>query len=339
MAIKPTNIINWRGYVSDLKEAKKILKDLAKEYSVLARKKELDLKKKPKKRVLDIYLSVPTPFIYPLQEFVKEKKNEELKKVIIGAQNFEELDKTGKNNCVTFSQIQSIGTKFVILNNDIDFESDVIGENITSFDSEKRGKKNDIDNAFLQRLNSISQKNSRSKKSSFAEASEGQGADENKEKQEAEQKKAILKTKEKEFQILEGKLVCSLQNGMQTVLVVKSQNDDLSFLTSFIKRMVKNLHYNFFDKLFICYETGKNILNTDRVYIDDCQEKVIAIRRAIANLFGIDNAKKVRILYSGPINIDNINSILKEGGVDGVLINNEISSAKDLAKILVEATV
>ncbi len=335
MAIKtPITIINWRGYVSDLKQAKNILKELSKEYLDLAKKKERELKKKPKKRDLNLYLSVPSSFIYPLQEFVKDKKNEKLKKIIIGAQNFEEIDKTNRNNCVTFSQIQSIGTKFVILNNDIDFENKSSSEEPTNLKDQKSSKKNEIDNVFLQRLNSISKKNIQNKKE---EVIEEEKVDPEKELE--EQRKALIKAKEKEFQILEEKLKTSLQNGMETVLVIKSHNDDLTFLANFVKRMVKNLHYNFFDKFFICYETGKKVLNMDRVYVDDCQEKVIAIRRAIANLFGIDNAKKVRILYSGPINIDNINSILKEGSVDGILINNETSSAKDLAKILVEATV
>lgn len=336
MAIKkPITIVNWRGHVSDLKDAKNILKELSKEYLDLARKKEIDLKKKPKKRVLDLYLSVPPSFIYPLQEFVKDKKNEKLRKILIGAQNFEETDKTNKNNCVTFSQIQSIGSKFVILNNDIDFESRVTVE-IPAIDTsnEKIKKKNDIDNMFLQRLNSISKKNTQNKKEEVIVEEKPDF-----EKLMEEERKAILKAKEKEFQVLEEKLKCSLQNQMETVLVIKSQNDDLTFLTNFVKRMVKNLHYNFFDKFFICYETGKKVLNMDRVYVDDCQEKVITIRRAIANLFGIDNAKRVRILYSGPINLNNINSILKEGSVDGILINNETSSTKDLAKILVEATV
>ncbi|MEA4910903.1 hypothetical protein SDC9_21741 [bioreactor metagenome] len=334
MAIKtPITIINWRGYVSDLKEAKNILKELSKEYSDLARKKDIELKKKPKKRDLNLYLSVPSSFIYPLQEFVKEKKNEKLKKIIIGAQNFEEIDKTNKNNCVTFSQIKSIGTKFVILNNDIEFENKVPAEIVEELPKEKSKKKNEIDNVFLQRLNSISKKNIQNKKEEVVEEKIDP------EKESEEQRKLLLKAKEKEFQVLEEKLKTSLQNQMETVLIIKSNNDDLTFLTSFVKRMVKNLHYNFFDKLFICYETGKKILNMDRVYVDDCQEKVITIRRAIANLFGIDNAKRVRILYSGPINLNNVNSILKEGSVDGILINNETSSAKDLAKILVEATV
>lgn len=334
MAIKtPITIINWRGYVSDLKQAKNILKELSKEYLDLAKKKERELKKKPKKRDLNLYLSVPSSFIYPLQEFVKEKKNEKLKKIIIGAQNFEEIDKTNKNNCVTFSQIKSIGTKFVILNNDIEFENKVPAEIVEELPKEKSKKKNEIDNVFLQRLNSISKKNIQNKKEEVVE----EKIDPKKESE--EQRKLLLKAKEKEFQVLEEKLKTSLQNQMETVLIIKSNNDDLTFLTSFVKRMVKNLHYNFFDKLFICYETGKKILNMDRVYVDDCQEKVITIRRAIANLFGIDNAKRVRILYSGPINLNNVNSILKEGSVDGILINNETSSAKDLAKILVEATV
>lgn len=334
MAIKkPITIINWRGYVSNLKEAKTIIKDLSKEYFDLIKEKEKELKKKPKKRDLDLHLSVPSSFIYPLQEFVKDKKNEKFKKIIIGAQNFEEIGKTNKNNCVTFSQIQSVGTKFVILNNDIDFENKNLSEQLSpNLKEQKNLNKNEIDNAFLQRLNSISKKNIQNKKDESLEGAI------NTEKLLEEERKVLIKAKEKEFQILEEKLKRSLQNGMETVLVIKSHNDDLTFLANFVKRIVKNLHYNFFDKLFICYETGKKVLNMDRVYVDDCQEKVIVIRRAIANLFGIDEAKRVRILYSGPINLNNINAILKEGGVDGILINNETSSAKDLAKLLVEAT-
>ena len=50
-------------------------------------------------------------------------------------------------------------------------------------------------------------------------------------------------------------------------------------------------------------------------------------------MFGIDNAKKVRILYSGRIDDTNIKNILEHGGVDGVLLDEESSATKNFRKI------
>lgn len=319
-------VINWRGNVSSLKEAKTLLKELLKEFELYSKRKNKESKKKPVKRELNFYLSVPSPFIYPLQEFLKEKNSQKLKKITIGAQNFEDLDKTTKNNSTTLTQLQSIGAKFVILNNDYEINKNEIKKIELVADSPK--KKNEIDNIFIQRLKGVNKKQTK----------EEEIPHDLEERELEEERKAFLKAKEKEMQKLEEKLRFSLEKKMKTVLVIKNNNDDLNLLISFVKRMIKNIHYNLFDNLFICYETGKNFLNMDRINLDDCQEKVIAIRRTIANIFGIDNAKKVKILYSGIINESNVQNILEEGAVDGVLINNEASSAKEMAKILVEIT-
>ncbi len=324
-------VANWRGNISSIKEAKKTLKELSREFDLqLKAKEKLFPKKKQAKKDLKFYLSVPAPFIYPLQAFLKEKTNQKLNKIIIGAQNFEELDKTTKNNSITLTQLESVGAKFVILNSDYEINSN-INKKIELISDGEEKEREDIDNIFIQRLKSIS------KKTSHNIASVNTDQEKNLKDSEADEiRKNILKAKERELQKLEEKLRFSLERKIKTVLVIKNNNDDLALLISFVKRMIKNIHYNLFDNLFICYETGKNFLHIDRINLDDCQEKVIAIRRTIANIFGIDNAKKVKILYSGVINASNVQNVLKEGSVDGVLINNEAFSPKELARILVE---
>jgi triosephosphate isomerase len=52
----------------------------------------------------------------------------------------------------------------------------------------------------------------------------------------------------------------------------------------------------------------------------ECFEVVIALRRALASLAGIDYAKKVHILYGGAVSVENAKMFIEEGGVDGLLI-------------------
>lgn len=323
----PIIIANWRGFVSDLSEAKNILKNIDKEYKTLLKAKYKALKKKLPKKDLSFYLSIPSLFIYPLQEFIKSNKN--LKNIIIGAQNFDEIERTNKNNKITFFQIKSVGAKFVLLNSDY-INSEIIvpkkeeetikSENIKSQHNKEMDKnKNTANSILLERLNNVSKKI----------------IEENK-IQEEERNYTYKKIDNKEIQILEGKVKTSLLNKMTTILILQNIKEDLNFLIDFIKKIIKNIHYDLFNNLIICYETKNGIINVDGINIDDCQEKVIAIRRTIANMFGIDNAKKVRILYSGRIDDTNIKNILEHGGVDGVLLDEESVQPKIFAKLLTE---
>ena len=67
---------------------------------------------------------------------------------------------------------------------------------------------------------------------------------------------------------------------------------------------------------------------------EECFEAVIAIRRAIASLGGIDYAKKVQILYGGAVTKDNAKTFLDEGGVDGLLIGRASQDVKLFLDIL-----
>lgn len=336
MSKEPIIIANWRGNVGEISEAKNIIKDIHKEFSSLLNYRNKLSKKKPKKKDLSFYLSLPSPFIYPIQNFVKENKN--FKNITVGAQNFDEIEKTNKNAKTTFSQIKSVGAKFILLNNDgcgeeyfkkfssQDFQDLKKKEN--NLEIFKKNEENKIkSNILLERLNNISKKikenkEDPNKEKDFLENTKNDYFNENK------------KHYEKNINLLEEKIKISLLNKIKVVLIIKIE--DINELIFFIERVIKNIHYNLFENFIICYKPLESSIEINNLDIANCQEKVILIRRTVANMFGIDNAKKIKIIYSGRINEKNVLEIIEDGKVDGVLIDEESTYSKQFAKILIQ---
>lgn len=325
----PIVIVNWKDNVSDITEIKNLLKELDREYLYILKKKALDKKRKFIKKDLYFYLSLPPVFIYPIQNFLKENKN--LKKIIIGAQNFDDIEKTNENNKVLLSQIISIGTKFVILNDENTKsklqKQDEYNQNIEHIRNIIEEIPSKTNNTLLQRLGPFTKKKSdieddKNKKINIEELDR------------AEKRIIFKKVYEKEIYKLKQKVKASLENKMETVLIIKDSNGDTDILIDFIREIIKDIHYILFDKFTICYETEKSLKNVDRMEIENCQEKVIVIRRTVANMFGIDSAKKINIIYSGRINETNVKDIIENAGVDGILLGEETTDIKLLSKIL-----
>ena len=308
----PIIISNWKSNPKSLSEAKKTLEKLSKEFDILQ-------KKNKKNKSLNFLLSLPSPFIFPIQTFINEKRNKNLKNILIGAQNFDEVEVSNINNSISLTQLKSVGTQFVILNDSDIFHEENILENINDKEMEK-AKKEDRKNGkieankiLLERLNGVSRKIEEEKR----------------------EESKIISPALKKLEKLEEKIRATLENGVIAIFFIKENNlEDFKSINEIIKKTIKNLHYNLFDKLIICYEPGGEFSKIEQTDMDDCLEKTIAIRRTVANMFGIDNAKKIKIVYSGKITENNIKEIMKSGGVDGVLVNEESLSPEVLAKII-----
>jgi triosephosphate isomerase len=65
-------------------------------------------------------------------------------------------------------------------------------------------------------------------------------------------------------------------------------------------------------------------------------EVVIHIRRTLVELFGLENAKKIKVLYGGAVTSDGVGDYVREAGVDGVLVGRASTNAKEFAKIINE---
>ncbi len=107
----------------------------------------------------------------------------------------------------------------------------------------------------------------------------------------------------------------------------------LEKLENDVKQTLSQVRRELFGELIVAYEPVWAIGAKEPATAAECFEAVIAIRRALASLAGIDYAKKVCILYGGAVTKDTVKIFLEEGGVDGLLIgraSQEVNSFIDI---------
>jgi triosephosphate isomerase len=100
-----------------------------------------------------------------------------------------------------------------------------------------------------------------------------------------------------------------------------------------VKQTLSGVKRESFSNLVLAYEPVWAIGGTAPATASECFEAVIALRRALSTLGGIDYAKKVHILYGGAVTKETAKTFIEEGGVDGLLIgraSQEVSSFIDI---------
>lgn len=135
------------------------------------------------------------------------------------------------------------------------------------------------------------------------------------------------------------KVALSLQSKLTTILCVGEEVRDtngnyLAELEEDVKASLSLVSRNLFENLIIAYEPVWAIGKSVPATTSECFEAVIALRRALATLSGIDYAKKVHLIYGGAVTIDTAKQFLQEGGVDGLLIGRASQEAATFAEIL-----
>jgi triosephosphate isomerase len=136
------------------------------------------------------------------------------------------------------------------------------------------------------------------------------------------------------------KVLASLSSKLTTILCFGEHSRDkqgkyLEELENDVKNTLTSVKRELFSELVLAYEPIWAIGGAVPATSAECFEAVIAIRRALASLAGIEYAKKVQILYGGTVSADNAQTFLQEGGVDGLLIgrsSQEVSSFVDILR-------
>lgn len=135
------------------------------------------------------------------------------------------------------------------------------------------------------------------------------------------------------------KVANALQIRLTTIVCFGEHKRDkegryLEELENDVKQTLSLVKRELFSELIIAYEPVWAIGGTVPATPEECFEAVIAIRRALASIAGIDYAKKVQILYGGTATAENAKSFLEEGGVDGLLIGRASQDAVSFINIV-----
>jgi triosephosphate isomerase len=137
--------------------------------------------------------------------------------------------------------------------------------------------------------------------------------------------------KEKTLQALSIKLTTVLCFGEKSR---DKEGKYLEALENDIKQTLSSSPRELFSNLIIAYEPVWAIGAPKPATAAECFEAVIAIRRALASLGGIDYAKKIQILYGGAVTKDTARSFIQEGGADGLLIGRASQDVSSFIEIL-----
>jgi triosephosphate isomerase len=137
------------------------------------------------------------------------------------------------------------------------------------------------------------------------------------------------------------KVALSLQSKLVTILCIGETKRDregkfLEGLEEEVRHCLALVSRNLFENLIIAYEPIWAIGANTPATAEECFEVVIALRRALSSLAGIDYAKKVHILYGGSVTTETASSFLETGGVDGLLIGRASQDANSFFEIIKE---
>ena len=137
------------------------------------------------------------------------------------------------------------------------------------------------------------------------------------------------------------KIQVVLGAGLSAVVCIGEKNRDVggkfyNELQQELENTLSDIQPKYFRKLIIAYEPiwaiGKpsdEAMDGERMY-----EMNIFIQKAVTDLFGKDAVKKLRIIYGGSIDSTNIERMISEGQVDGVLVGRAGLNQKEFGKML-----
>lgn len=132
-----------------------------------------------------------------------------------------------------------------------------------------------------------------------------------------------------------------VQKGLTAVVCVGEENRDTGgkfyrYLQNEIQESLGDLDAKYLKKVIIAYEPIWAIGKTADDAMDGKQmhEMSIFIKKVLADVFGRNAEKSVRIIYGGSVDSTNIESLIREGHIDGVLPGRASLDPKEFGKML-----
>ncbi|WP_349402111.1 triosephosphate isomerase [Candidatus Phytoplasma solani] len=136
-------------------------------------------------------------------------------------------------------------------------------------------------------------------------------------------------------QLVNLKLLKALQNNLSPILCLgetletKEKNETKVFLEKQLTQSLKGVPQNSLEQIIIAYEPVWAIGTGKTATPEDANNIIQQIRNKIATLYSNQMAESVRILYGGSVSCDNIENILEQIAIDGVLVGKAALEVKD----------
>lgn len=137
------------------------------------------------------------------------------------------------------------------------------------------------------------------------------------------------------------KALSCLKTGLKTIVCVgekirDDQGDYLVFLRDEIRNSLNKIQKKFLRNLIIAYEPiwaiGKK--DTDAMLPADIRQTAIYIKKVLSEIYGNESAFLVPILYGGSVGGKNAGYIIKDGGVEGLLVGHQSLKSDNFNEIL-----
>ena len=144
-------------------------------------------------------------------------------------------------------------------------------------------------------------------------------------------------------EIISKKVNLALKAGLSVILCVGERERDgqglyLGVLRNMLRGGLVGVSKKSLRNLLVAYEPvfaiGK--AEEDALKPEEVEAMVIFIKKTLADLYGQDDAKDVRILYGGSVGPDNAARIVQDGGVHGLLIGRQSLAPEHFKSILAE---
>ena len=142
-------------------------------------------------------------------------------------------------------------------------------------------------------------------------------------------------------EMINKKLKAVLKSGLKPILCVgENEKQRKSGKTKqVLKNQLKNCFKNilsfkkfYVSRLAVAYEPVWAIGTGNPCKISDAAETLIYLKKALEELLGAQNSKKIRILYGGSVSSQNAKPYIEKAGFKGLLIGNASLNAKEFIK-------
>ncbi|GAA4109297.1 triose-phosphate isomerase [Enteractinococcus coprophilus] len=140
--------------------------------------------------------------------------------------------------------------------------------------------------------------------------------------------------------VVAAKLQAALRHDLAPILCVgegldiRQAGEHVSFTLQQLRAALQGIDASVVANLVLAYEPVWAIGTGEVAGPADAQEMAAAIRQELAELYDIDTAQAIRVLYGGSVKADNVAAIMRERDIDGVLVGGASLDAEEFANIV-----